>query len=189
MTNDAVQDRLLEHGRLVLDAARITPGLAQAEQVEVIDCESAYQHQRPAEPVRRIERDAQRLVLHGPDDAAHRLPQREQENQREARKQDVGAALGRFGDDARPGALEPGPRHDAVLHGEYDQQQGVHEQGRTERCGGHRINGFWYDQVADEANCIQKRGEKHGITNDAIGQHSDAFHRYILSRFGSKLLI
>ena len=49
------------------------------------------------------------LVVHGPDNATHRLPEREQRRQAEARGQHERAALDRPGHDPGPPALEGAP--------------------------------------------------------------------------------
>jgi hypothetical protein len=101
--------------------------LLKAEQLEMVDQEGAHEHDPETDPEQHPKKRAQpghRWRDH-PDILADRLPEPEQDQQRDAREQNVDAALGRGRHDARPRALECGPGHDAVLEAEQGDQRDI----------------------------------------------------------------
>ena len=113
--------------------------LAQAEEVEVIDDERGEEHETEAA---REDGPAQcdRARRPGvPHDRGKRLPRRVDDRERDARQEDVRAALDRFGNDSRPHPLERRPCHRAVLDGEQNEQEHIRRDGIEQRLGSRRV--------------------------------------------------
>jgi hypothetical protein len=100
----------------------------------------------------------------------------EQEEQRQAARQHVGAALHRWRNDTGPHPLERGPRHDAVLHGEQAEQSQVDEQRPPERSDRRPVEGLRHYQVTDEACGVEERSEEDGVRDDAVSERDDPSH-------------
>jgi hypothetical protein len=99
---ERVPDDLVRAGRPELEvrvrlAAELEPDLAEAEEVEVIDEERAGEHRRPADREDPCTRRPGRPALDLPHDAADRPPLPEEQQERDARREHVRAALGRVG--------------------------------------------------------------------------------------------
>src|SRR4029453_18529068 len=107
---------------------------------------------------------------------ARRPPLPEQQDQREAARQHVGAALDRLRHDPRPHPLEARPRHDAVLHGEEREQPQVDEHRRAERPDRRRVEALRHHEIADEAGSIEEGGEEDGVRDDAVDERDDSSH-------------
>ncbi|MNG16563.1 hypothetical protein D3C84_1004910 [compost metagenome] len=105
----------------------------------MVDQEGTVEHQQPAKGERRIEQPATDGIFHRPQHAPDRLPVAEQQDQRQAGKQHIRAALRRLGHQADPPTLEHRPRHQAVLHGECRQQQDIDGQGLQRRQSGRAV--------------------------------------------------
>ena len=96
--------------------------------------------------------------LNRPDDRlGDRLPLPVQDQQHEAGKKDIGAALDRRRHEARPHALEAFPRHDAVLHSEQPEQHRVDEQALEEWSGHARVR-----STSERRNCRRSRWHRAG---------------------------
>ena len=133
MAHEPVGAGCTEGERAIFLSAQMEPYLAQTEQIKVVDEEGRDQHQPPADAQARRARPGRP----GPARSRHatkRLPVANKHDQRDARKQHVGAALGRLGDEPCPPALERRPRHDAVLQGEQSEQQCIDQQCLTQRA-------------------------------------------------------
>jgi hypothetical protein len=184
MAHVGVEARGRERVRLVGTAAEAEPRLAQAEQVEVVDQRGRIEEQRPAREVRRVQRERADRVRHGPDRAADRLPEPEQDHERERRQQHVGGPLGRLGDDARPDALEARARHAGVLHREQRQQPQIDREREAERAGLARVDRLRDDpEVTDERDRVQEAGEEQRVAGDAPGEEADALGHGEVSHF------
>src|SRR5579883_2495510 len=88
--------------------------LAEAEQLEMINHVGRRQRRQPAEPIDRRQQ-GRGPTLHTPDRRDDRPPLPEDEEQKKARDQHIGAALAGCRNDRRPPALESRTRHDAML--------------------------------------------------------------------------
>ena len=82
-------------------------------------------------------------------------------------------------DDSRPPPLESRAGHDAVRHGEEGEQHAIDEDGIPGRTARARIHRLRDEQIADEPDRIQERGEEDEIARHAIGQGKN---RPILTR-------
>ena len=69
------------------------PRLPETEEVEVVDDEGCREDERPAGGEAAIEQGASDRLLDVPHGAAQRVPMPEEQDQRQAAGQDVGAAL------------------------------------------------------------------------------------------------
>jgi hypothetical protein len=149
------------------------------------------EHEAPADPEQGGDDAGRDRVVDRPDRLGDRPPLPEQQDQRGAREQHVGAALDRLRHEARPGALEAGPCHHAVLHSEEAEQQQVHDQRRRQRRRRARIDRFRHGEIADEADRIEERRQEDEISDDAIDDGDDASHgelrcaRRVLKFFGN----
>src|SRR5205814_1686187 len=83
-------------------SVQVQPDLPGAEQVEVVDHQTGYGDQHPANGEQSPQQPASERVLDVPDDGAQAPPLPHQEKAQHAGYQDVGAALDRLGDQARP---------------------------------------------------------------------------------------
>jgi hypothetical protein len=105
---------------------------------------------------------------------------RKERDQRQARKQHVGAALGGLGNQAGQPALEERPCHDAVLQGECAEQQDVNEQ-RLARVDGRRaVHGHGHDEIADEAQRIEESDEKDDVADHAVQKKIETLEHDVL---------
>jgi len=138
----------------------------------MVDQEGRVEEQRPAEQISgddRIAREAGRGV---PDDSTDRLPPEEQRDERQRAEQHVGAALNRFGHEARPPALERRARHQAVLDGEQAEQAKIDRQRLPQRSAGGSVEPGRGQETADEPDGVEKHAEKQAVAQDAIGQRA-----------------
>ena len=103
-----------------------------------------------------------------PNHGRHRAPLPQQKRQRQARQQYISGALDRRRHELRPPSLELLARHDAVLQGEHRQQRQVDDDGCQGRRGDPGINGRWHDHAFDEADGVEKGGEKHRIGDQPV---------------------
>src|SRR5262249_6653099 len=116
-------------------------------------------------------------ILDLPDRPGERAPERDEQQQRQAREQNIRAALGLLRHDLRARALEPLPRHDAVLQREHRQQHRVDRELLDQRRGRghmdvvHRI---------DEPDRVQERAEEHEVGGDPVDEDQCSFHRSLL---------
>ena len=103
-----------------------------------------------------------------PNDGRDRAPLPEQQGERQAGEQHIGAAFDRFRHVSRPPVLELSARHDAVLHGEQRHQENVHDE-RFSRCrAGACIDRLWHYQVRYEADGVKECKEEYEIGGEAI---------------------
>src|SRR5579885_2739667 len=119
MADDLVEERRPEARMLEFLAAPARVDLVQPEQLEVIDQECADQYHDPAEPEDRPQGRGAHGVADRPDRPRDRSPLPEEQDERQARQQHVGAALHQPRHVLRPPSLEGLSRHDAVLYREY----------------------------------------------------------------------
>ena len=157
------------------------PRLSETEQVEVVDDEGGREDERPADAEAAIEQGASDRVLDLPHHAAQRVPLPEEQDQRQAAGQDVGAALGGRRHDAREEPLEGRAGHDAVLHGEERQQAHVDKERRAQRSCGPRVEGLGHQDVAQESDGIEKRQEEGRVAANAVDQRDDSAHGCVCS--------
>ena len=101
---------------------KIVGDLMQAKQLKMVDQECAGQHEQPANERKTYYRHSNLGVNDLPDNPRHSAPLPEQEYERQASGQDVGATLDRFRDVLRPPFLELLACHHTVLHGEQRHQ-------------------------------------------------------------------
>src|SRR5262245_60870478 len=99
----------------VLFAPEVEPHLPEPEQVEVVDEEGGDEDGEPAGSEEPVQHGRHHRLLDVPHQAADRSPLPEEKQESDAGREDVCAALGGLGHDARPPALESRARHDAVL--------------------------------------------------------------------------
>src|SRR5438105_3064386 len=118
MADDLVEKDRPESEVRVLLPALIQIDLPESEEVEVVYEERADEHQRPAEEEERPQNVIPHRVLNVPHHVRQRSPLPEEQYEREARKQNVCAALDRLRHVPSPPALEPRSRHHAMLDGE-----------------------------------------------------------------------
>src|SRR5271157_1716259 len=78
--------------------------------------------------------------------------------------------LDRGRDEPCPPPFERGPGHDAMRHGEEEEEQGVDENRDQERVCRPRINRLRDDEIADESDRVQERGEEGEIARHAVDQ-------------------
>ena len=151
-------------GRLV---GAVGPDLAQAEQVEMVDQEGAEQDDRPAQPEQRPQHHRDRTG-DGPDDAGHRPPLPEQQDQRQAGEEHIGRPLDRLGHEPFPPGLEGRPRHQAVLDREDPEQDHIDDErlGKGDRRPG--VDALGDEQVADEAYGVEKGDEEDRIGDCSV---------------------
>src|SRR5690606_2424653 len=116
--DETVEERDLEGRLRGGDAAVVADHLPEPEELEVIDDEGRDERDRPPCPVRSPDHLARDVALDRPDHLVEGLPEPEEEPEYDAGRHHEGASLDRLGNDARPPALEPAPRHDAVLDAE-----------------------------------------------------------------------
>ena len=164
---------LVEQGRPELHIRQVAVAqrrehLLQAEQIEVIDQESREKHDGPAEPEHAHQGDAAGVAGDVPDRRSDRPPLPVEQQEQEARHEYVGAALGLFGNDPRPPALESGPRHHAVLDCKYAEEERVNDERLDEGPAAARVDRFRHDQIADEADGVKERHEKYRVACDAV---------------------
>src|SRR5215210_5700893 len=91
--------------------------LPQAEEVEVIDKECTREHYRPPNKEEHPQDVTPCRIFNTPHHVRHRSPLPEKQDERKARKQNIGAALYGLGDEASPPFLEARSCHDAMLDG------------------------------------------------------------------------
>ncbi len=128
VANPAVQPSLLKCCRRVRPTSGVQVGPAHTEHVKVVDHERGTEGDEPAKGVENPDGtpgDAVQI----PCGRAHRLPLPEQQQQNEARREHIRAALHVRGDPAGHPLLETGARHDRVLKGEEEQQRHVNDDG------------------------------------------------------------
>src|SRR5205823_14383374 len=121
-------------------------------QVEVVDEKGADQHGNPAGGIHSLQKELSRRAVDAPDDTSHGLPLPEQQQQRYAGEQHIGAAFNGRWYEPGPRALEPWARHYTVLDGEKSEQGGVDRQGKDEgpvRSGVHRLRNAEISYKAD----------------------------------------
>ena len=63
-----------------------------------------------------------------------------------------------------------------MRYGEDSEQQAIEEDGITGRAARARIHRLRDEQIADESDRIQERGEEDQIARHAIGQGKDSHH-------------
>ena len=113
---------------------QIQPHLAKSEQVEVINQKRRYKNEHPAESEQRSQDQLANRIFNRPDDASDRFPLREEQDQGQAREQNVSRTLDRLWNNSRPPLLEPSPCHDAVLESEQQQQRYIDRDGQPRRA-------------------------------------------------------
>ena len=180
MTNNTVKlgrDELQAFGLPVTQGG---PGLAQAEQVEVVDQEGRVEQQQPARQVEGRQGQCRPVRRDVPDDAAHRHPVVHQEREADRRQQYIGAALCRGRNITCQPALEGRPGHAAVLDRENGQEQPVDEQCRAERGGRRRVDGLRDEDIADKADGVEKSDKKDCVAQYAVSEYKCAFHGGLL---------
>lgn len=91
MAHVSLGPRRLKLHRRTLSACQIEVDLSQPEEIKVVDQKGGRQNNEPAQSKERPEKEATRGVLHVPNDPAHGPPLPEEEQQQEARNQDIGA--------------------------------------------------------------------------------------------------
>src|SRR5262249_47491651 len=121
-----------------------------------------------------------------PEDArADRTPRDAEEQEAEARREHVGAPLDGRSYHACPPLLEPGARHDAVLHSEECDQKAVDDERFTD-CP-HRTPEVHVMKprdvpiecspiVPDESDCIRKRGGEERVYSEPVHEVTRAAH-------------
>ena len=173
---DPIEQRRLELGRRNFLLPPVSPHLAQAEQVEMVDQEGAGQHRQPAEPKDPPDDLPAQGVVDQPDDLRNRPPLPIQQDQRQAGEQHIGRALNRLRHEAGPPAFEGRPRHQAVLDGEHAEQQGVDHQRLDQRSGRATVDGLGDAEVTDKGDRIEKAGEEDGVGRRTV-EHREQSHR------------
>ncbi len=128
-----VPDELVEEGHLELRVAvcllyQVQPYLPQPEQIEVIDHERRQQDQQNSAEKNSPNRELPDLRFHRPDNARHRSPLPEQQDQNDARYQHVSTSLDGPWHQTGPVFLERRSRHNCVLHTEQQYQSDVDRQ-------------------------------------------------------------
>src|SRR2546427_6654082 len=103
------------------------------------------------------------------------MPFPKQQQQDQAREQDVSAAFNWFWHNFFPRALNPLPRHDAVLDREEAQQNGVDNERFCQWPGRSRINRLRDERnVADKSDRIQKCDQEDEVTNQSIKKRDES---------------
>ncbi len=148
----------------------------------MVDQERGNQHDAKSQPEQLIHDQTGRLILDVPHRSAQGLPVSEQGDQRQARQQNIRAALRGFGDNARPGPLEPRPCHHTVLYGEDAEQQHVDSECVQERRSCRRIHRFGNHQVSDKPDGVKKGGKEDAIAGDSIYENSNSLQHFSLLR-------
>src|SRR5215469_9111100 len=111
MTHVPIETRHFEGGRLVLAAAPFGVNLLQAEQIEVADREGTRQYYNPPNPKQRGQKSSARSVIHRPHEARNGTPLTIEQDENDARREDVGATLQSLRHESRPPSLESRPCH------------------------------------------------------------------------------
>ena len=168
----------------VLPTAKIEPDLSQPEQIEMVDQERGGEHQKPAERKGGIHQRPAGLILDVPDNSTERTPLPEEQDERQAAGEDVGAALGGVRHHAEQNALEPWPRHHAVLDGEEAQEAQIDQQRRAEWGGRRRVERLRDHQIADKSCGIEIRHEEDAVGRSGRNRIPGVFssHASVLSR-------
>src|SRR5512135_139481 len=187
MTNIAIEAKGLEPNWRVLTARGVEVDLTKPEQVEVIDQERGEEHDRPSGPEDRVQKPATNRISDLPEDGGNRPPLPEEEAEEETAYKHIGAPLDRRRDEPCPPSLETRPGHDAVWDGKEAQEQGVDEESEGGRAPHARINRLGDEEITDEANRVQERGEEDEITCDTIGQGQASAHSATVERSGRVL--
>src|SRR5947209_7348144 len=136
MADDLVEKDSPESEVRVLAPALVHVDLPESEEVEVVDEERADEHQRPAEEEERPQNVNPYRIFNAPKRVRQRSPLPEEQYEREAREQNVRAALDRLRHVPSPPALEPRSRHHAVLDCEQAEQHSVNQQRLNTKRGG-----------------------------------------------------
>jgi hypothetical protein len=89
----------------------------ESEQFKMIDQEGAREHDHPTNERQRGDHHGHFGILDGPDNGRHRTPLPEQQQERQACAQHIGAALERPRNKPRPPVFKRFARHDAMLNG------------------------------------------------------------------------
>jgi hypothetical protein len=184
MADEAVEAGRGERDGRVRQAAELEPHLTEPEQIEVVDEERGYHREPPAEREESEEQAASDRRLDDPDRTAERLPRREEEPEREARKEDVRRALDRHRHDLRPALFEPRARHHAVLHREEREQTEIDGEPDRERHARFAVERSRNLEVADETDRVENRPQKDQVTRNAVRKERDSLHHDLLLLFG-----
>src|SRR6478609_10741987 len=99
-------------------------GLAEPDELEVVDGEGRRDREHPAGRAERPE-DGCGSPVDAPDLLVPRLPERQQQRETEIRGEDVGGALQLDRDESTESGLHPATRHPRVLDGEEQQERQV----------------------------------------------------------------
>src|SRR5258705_5395036 len=96
VAHELVKKASLENQVCIFPALLKKIYLPDSEKVEVIDYERAQQHEQPAGPKQRVEYKTADGIRHAPNHAQHRTPLPEQQNQQQAREEDIRAPFDRL---------------------------------------------------------------------------------------------
>src|SRR5271157_2654607 len=176
MTHIAIEAGNPEANRCVRTPGSIEIDLSEAEQVEVVNQKCGHEHDGPTGPEDGMDEPATNRIFDVPDDGRNRSPLPEEEAEGEAAYEDISASLDRGRDEPCPPPLERGPGHDAVRHGEEEEEQGIDEDRDREQALRPRINRLRDEEIADESDRVQERSEEGEIAHHAVDQGDDSAH-------------
>ena len=142
----------------------------------MVDEKRRGQHQKQPKAKRRIDHSPCRWILDVPNHAAEWAPLPEQQDEREAAGQHVGAALGGRRYHAQQQTFERRPRHHAVLDGEEGEQPEVDQQRRSKWRRGCRVERLRHHQVTDETHRVEVGQEEHEVGNHPVHEHEKSAH-------------
>jgi hypothetical protein len=111
-----------------------------------------------------------------PDHRRHRDPLPEQQDQREAREQDIGGAFDRFRHEPRPPLLELLARHHAVLNGEDRHQHKVDDERLRQGRGRSAVDALRHDEARDKADGVEKSREEDGVGCQSVEKRDESSH-------------
>jgi hypothetical protein len=145
-----------ERGRDLGSAGEVQQPLLEAEEIKTADQQDAAQRDRPAEQRQRLDHRRGSRICRLPHQRGQWLPCREQQDQREARAQQISAARDQRRDAVGQHALEGRTRHAAMLDGEHAQQLQVDAKCDERRPDHAGVDALGHDKIADEADAIEK---------------------------------
>src|SRR5262249_22120745 len=111
-----------------------------------------------------------------PDNARNRAPLPEEKAEEETAHEHIRAPLDRGRDDFSPPALKSLPRHAAVRYGEEPEEEHIDGQRRKKRATYARVNRLGHQEVADEADGVEKGGKKGNIARHAVDESKSSAH-------------
>src|SRR5262249_40936479 len=148
----------------------------ESEEAEVVYQETRDEHESPARPEDGLQEPAARRMTDVPDDGRNRQPLPEEEPEEKAALEHVRAPLHRGRHELRPPSLERGPGHDAMRDGGEEKQQRIDEEGGRAPGRRPRVNRLRDEDISDEADRVEKRGQEDEIAGHAAN-HGDSSPR------------